>query len=55
MCIRDRVYVLLNRGDGAANIGGLPSGSFTDEIDGSSVSGPSVSVPARSARILIAQ
>ncbi|MFO0550144.1 MAG: alpha-amylase family glycosyl hydrolase [Polyangiaceae bacterium] len=51
----DEVYVVINRGDGQASVGGLPSQGFTDELDGSSVSGPSVSVPARSARILVAQ
>jgi glycosidase len=48
----DTVYVVLNRGDGAASVGGLPSGSFTDALTGGTFSGPSVQVPARSALIL---
>ncbi len=48
----DEVYVAINRGDGAATIGGLPSGSYVDELDGSS-HGSDVAVPARSARILV--
>jgi glycosidase len=49
----DRVFVVVNRGDGAATVGGLPSGALRDEISGETVSGPSVSVPARSFRVLV--
>jgi glycosidase len=49
----DEVIVVVNRGDGAASVGGLPSSSFVDEIDGSSHSGPTISVPPRSSRMLV--
>ena len=49
----DVVYVLLNRSDSAKTVSGLPSASLTDELLGGTVSGPSISVPARSARILV--
>jgi glycosidase len=48
----DVVVVAINRGDGSANVSGIPGGSYVDELDGSSHQGPTVSVPARSARIL---
>ena len=47
------VYVALNRGDADATVTGLPAQALTDEYNGVSVSGPSLSVPARSARILV--
>ncbi len=50
----DEVVVVINRGDGSANVSGVPSGSYTDEIDGSAHNGPDISVPARSARVLVA-
>ncbi len=50
----DQVVVAVNRGDGTATVSGVPSGSYTDEIDGSSHSGPDISVPARSTRLLVA-
>ncbi len=49
----DVVYVAINRGDAATNVGGLPAGSFTDALTGSAQAGPSVTVPARSAVILV--
>ncbi|MCA9659913.1 MAG: hypothetical protein KC486_16330 [Myxococcales bacterium] len=50
----DTVYVLLNRSDAAKSVGGIPGGSYTDEISGDSVDGPSVMVPARGSRVLVA-
>ncbi|MEW5740955.1 MAG: alpha-amylase family glycosyl hydrolase [Myxococcota bacterium] len=47
------VYVALNRGDTDATVTGLPAGALVDEYTGVSVSGPSVQVPARSARVLV--
>jgi glycosidase len=49
----ETVYVVLNRADSQQSVSGLPSQSFFDEISGQNVSGPSVQVPARSARILV--
>ena len=48
----DVVYVVLNRSDSAKSVGGLPTGSFSDALSGETVSGPTVSVPARSARLM---
>jgi glycosidase len=48
----DTVYVILNRSDSAQSVGGLPTGNFTDQISGATVSGPSVMVPARGVRVL---
>src|SRR5262249_36978406 len=49
----DHVYVALNRGDGAATVGGLPAGMLHDLLTGETVAGPSVTVPARGARVLV--
>ncbi|MEZ4225882.1 MAG: alpha-amylase family glycosyl hydrolase [Polyangiaceae bacterium] len=51
----DDVIVIINRGDGTESVGGLPAGSYTDELGGGSASGPSVSVPARSSMVLVAK
>ena len=51
----DTVYVLINRSDGAQSVGGVPNGSYDDLLTATQVSGPSVSVPARSSRILVAK
>jgi glycosidase len=51
----DAVYVLINRGDGGQQVGGVPNGAFDDLLSGAQVSGPSVSVPPRSSRILVAK
>ena len=48
----DTVYVVLNRGDSAKQVGSLPSGALHDEIGGSTVNGPTISAPARSVMIL---
>jgi glycosidase len=48
----DKVYVVLNRADTAGSAAGLPSGTLRDLITAESLSGPTVSVPARSFRIL---
>lgn len=50
----DTVSVALNRSDSAKSVGGLPGGMLKDELTGEMVTGPSVMVPARSARILVA-
>jgi glycosidase len=50
----DEVFVAMNRGDGTATVDGLPSGNLTDLVDDSSHSGPGVSVPPRTTRILVA-
>jgi glycosidase len=47
----DVVYVAVNRSDAAHPVSGLPAGALTDLLGGGSVSGPSPSVPARSAMI----
>ncbi|MCA9689775.1 MAG: hypothetical protein KC636_09205, partial [Myxococcales bacterium] len=49
----DEVFVVINRGDGAATVGGLPAGALVDELSGEQLSGPDVMVPARGARVLV--
>ncbi len=50
----ETVWVALNRSDADKPVGGLPAMMLTDELSGGAVMGPQVSVPARSARILVA-
>ncbi len=49
----DTVYVLINRGDSAQNVGGLPAGNYTNLLDSSAVSGPAPNLPARSSMVLV--
>lgn len=50
----ETVYVVLNRGDAAASVGGVPAGSYKDELGGAMVDGGGmINVPARSALILV--
>lgn len=49
----DTVWVALNRGDGSTQVDGLPAEMLVDELTGDAVMGPSVTVPARSARVLV--
>ncbi len=51
----DEVFVLVNRGDNSATVGGLPSGNYTDLLTTNTHSGPNISVSARSSRVLITQ
>jgi glycosidase len=48
------VYVAINRGDIAQQVSGLPSGSLNELIGETSVSGPTVTIPARSSMVVIA-
>jgi glycosidase len=48
----DTVYVVVNRGDSAQQVGGLPGGTLNDELNGGTASGPTVTVQPRSAMIL---
>ncbi len=50
----DEVWVAINRSDAAVEVSGLPSASLVDLVDDSSHAGPSISVPARKTRILVA-
>ncbi|MBL9101249.1 MAG: hypothetical protein JNL82_09835 [Myxococcales bacterium] len=50
----ETVYVALNRGDAAADVSGVPAGQYLDELSGEMVDGGALSVPARSARVLVA-
>jgi glycosidase len=47
------VFVALNRGDADVTVSGLPAGALRDEYADVTVSGPTVLVPARSARVLV--
>jgi glycosidase len=49
----DKVYVAINRSDGAQMVGGLPGGMLKDLLTGNSVNGGNVSVPARKSMILV--
>nr|WP_255216139.1 alpha-amylase family glycosyl hydrolase [Pseudenhygromyxa sp. WMMC2535] len=49
------VYVALNRADAQRSAGGLPGGDYQDLLSGQSVSGTSVSLPARSGMVLVPQ
>ncbi len=51
----DTVYVAINRGDGTANIGGLPGGVLDELVTGATVNGPSYSLPPRQARVFVAK
>ena len=51
----DEVYVLINRGDGQGNTGALPPGNYTELLEGGTATGGAITVPARSARIYVAQ
>ena len=48
----ETIYIAINRGDVDQTVSGLPSQSWSDLLNQSSVSGPSVLVPARSSRVL---
>jgi glycosidase len=48
----DRVVVAINRSDGARAVGGVPAGAWVDRMTGEMLSGPTIMVPARSARVL---
>ncbi len=48
----DRVYVAINRADTAQQVNGLPSGTLTDQLTGTMVSGPTLTLPPRTARVL---
>lgn len=53
----ERVFVAINRADQANDVGGLPDGTYLDEIGGETVtvSGGTVSVPPRWLRVLVAR
>ena len=48
----ETLYIAINRGDSDESVSGLPSQSLSDLVNQTSVSGPSVNIPARSARVL---
>lgn len=51
----DVVYVTMNRGDGDQQASGLPGGVLEDLLTGESLSGSTVTVKARSSRVMIAK
>ncbi|MEM7152358.1 MAG: alpha-amylase family glycosyl hydrolase [Myxococcota bacterium] len=53
----ETLYVAINRADGANDVGGLPDGTYLDELANEmvTVSGGAVNVPARGIRVLIPQ
>jgi hypothetical protein len=48
----ETLYIAINRGDSDETVSGLPAQSMQDLLNQSSVSGPSVLIPARSSRVL---
>jgi hypothetical protein len=46
------VYVAINRSDATVTVSGLPAGALTDQLTGQALTGPSVSLPPRSARVM---
>lgn len=49
----ETVVVAINRGDAAADVGGVPAGTWLDELSGEMIEGGTVNVPGRSARVLV--
>jgi glycosidase len=49
----DQVYVAINRGDGPANVSGLPSGALNELVTGATATGPNATVPPRQARLFV--
>jgi glycosidase len=47
----DTVYVAVNRGDTDRTISGLPGGSLDELVTGTTVNGPSYTLPARQTRV----
>ena len=50
----DTVYVAINRGDTDQQVSGLPAGTLNELLTAAPVTGPTVTVPARQARIFVA-
>lgn len=48
----ETLYIAINRGDSDEQVNGLPVRAMTDVYNQQSVTGPAITVPARSARIL---
>lgn len=51
----DVVYVAVNRSDSAKTVSGIPSGSYSELVTDTTVSGDGLSVPPRQTRILFAK
>jgi glycosidase len=47
----ETLYVAINRGDASATLSGLPAVALDELVEGTSTSGPSVTLPARQVRI----
>jgi glycosidase len=47
----DTVYVAINRSDAPKEVSGLPAGTLNDEVTSTTANGPTVTIPARQARI----
>lgn len=48
----DVVFVVVNRSDSSKQVDNLPGGALTDQLNGGTVTGPSVQVPARTSMVL---
>jgi glycosidase len=49
----DKVIVAVNRGDAPQMVSGIPAGAYNELLSGTTVSGPSLNVPARSSLVLV--
>ncbi len=49
----DTVYVAINRGDSDKTVSGLPSGALTELVTGTSLNGPSATIPPRQTRVFV--
>jgi glycosidase len=49
----DSVYVAINRSDGPKTVNSMPGGALTELVTNTSVSGPTVTIPARQTRIFV--
>jgi glycosidase len=47
----ETIYVAINRGDAPATLTGLPAAALEELIEGTTVTGPSTTVPARQVRL----
>lgn len=47
----DTVYVAINRSDAPKEVTGLPAGTLNDEVTSTTANGPTITIPARQARI----
>jgi hypothetical protein len=50
--LTDKAWVGVNRSDVPKSVGGLPSGTLKDAMSGGTLSGPTITIPARGVLLL---